>query len=76
MGYNKVNVSHLQFADDTLILMEGEETNVLVLKFLIRCFELVSGFKGNWSKSHLSGLGLTDSECLHMASLLGCSNKG
>lgn len=79
MGSDKVNISYLQFAEDTLILLEGEENNVTVLQSLIKCFELVSGFTANWSKSHLSGIGLTDSECTHMASVasvLGCSNRG
>lgn len=35
VGSNKANVSHLQFADDTLILAEGNERNVMVLKSLI-----------------------------------------
>lgn len=47
MGSDKINVSHLQFANDSLILMEGEEDNVLVLMPLLKCFELVSGFKIN-----------------------------
>lgn len=76
VGSDKVNVSHLQLANDTLILMEGEENNVLVHKSLTRHFELVSGFKVNWLRSHLWGLGLTNSECSHMASLFCCSNKG
>lgn len=41
MSNDKVNVSHLQFADDMLILMEGEEDKVPLLKSLIKCFELV-----------------------------------
>lgn len=55
VGSDKVKVSHLQFANDSIILVEGHEKNVLVLKSLIQCFELVSGFKVNWAKSHLSG---------------------
>lgn len=31
VGSDKVNVSHLQFADDTQTLTEGDEHNVLVL---------------------------------------------
>lgn len=40
VGFDKVNVSHLQFANDTLIYLEGEENNVKVLKSLIKCFAL------------------------------------
>lgn len=54
VGFDKVNVSHLQFANDTLIYLEGEENNVKVLKSLIKCFELSFDFTVNWAKSHLS----------------------
>lgn len=40
---DKVNVSHLQFADDKLLLMDGEQSNMSILKSLIHCFELVFG---------------------------------
>lgn len=71
VGFDKVNVSHLQFANDTLIYLEGEENNVKVLKSLIKCFALSLWYTVNWSKSHLSGIGLFDSECMHVASLSG-----
>lgn len=41
IGHHKVMVSHLQFADDTLILAEGSERNIMVLKALITCFKLI-----------------------------------
>lgn len=31
VGSDNVNISHLQFADDTLILLAGEEKNVMIL---------------------------------------------
>lgn len=36
VGSHKVNVFHLQFADDTLVLAEVNEMNVMVLKSLIQ----------------------------------------
>jgi len=45
---NLVVVSHLQFADDTLIL--GEKSWALIL------FEALSGLKVNFSKSQLVGI--------------------
>lgn len=58
MGSDNVKVSHLQFADDSLILLAGEDKNVMILKSLIHCFELNSGLKMNWSKNHLLGLSI------------------
>lgn len=51
VGSNKVNVSHLQFADNTLILLDEEHNYGHILKSLIQCFELVSGLKVNWTKA-------------------------
>lgn len=43
---------------------------MLVLKSLIKCFELVLGFKMNWAKSQLSAIGFSESECTNMENLL------
>lgn len=40
VGSDKVNVSHLQFADDTLILIKGEEYKVPILKSLSNVLSL------------------------------------
>lgn len=40
---------------------------MLTLKSLISFFELVSGLKVNWSKTHLWGISLPESECIQMA---------
>jgi hypothetical protein len=38
-------VSNLQYADDTLILIQYNEQQVRNLKFLLMCFEEMSGLK-------------------------------
>lgn len=58
MGSHKVNISHLQFVDDTLIFAAGDGKNVKVLKLLIQYFEMASGFKVNWGESHMLGISL------------------
>lgn len=75
LGNDRTNVSHLQYADDTLILMDGDPKYVRILKLLIQCVELVSGLKINWLKSHISGISLSNSVCLQMTTSLGCSLK-
>lgn len=49
--------------DDPLILAEGNENNISVLSSIIQCFEMSSGLKVNWTKSHLLGISLSDTEC-------------
>lgn len=48
---NAVVVSHLQFADDTLILGEKSWANVRAMRAVLMFFEALSGLKVNFSKS-------------------------
>jgi hypothetical protein len=36
-------ISHLQYADDTLILIQNNTEDIRNLKFLLMCFEDISG---------------------------------
>jgi len=49
-------VSHLQFADDTLILSEKSWANIRAMRAVLLHFEALSGLKVNFSKSHLVGV--------------------
>ena len=46
-------VSHLQYADDTLILIQANDEAVANLKFILLCFEDMSGLKINFHKSEV-----------------------
>lgn len=74
MGTKNVNVSQLQFGDDTLLLMDGEQRNIQILKSLILCFKLVSSLEVNWNKTHLSTISVP--ELFIMANRLGYAHKG
>jgi len=50
---NSVVVSHLQFADDTLLLGHKSWANVRALRATLVIFELMSGLKVNFNKSSL-----------------------
>lgn len=56
MGRNEVEACVLQFADDNLFMCEDSFSNVLSLKAILRCFELVSGLKVNFHKLKLAGI--------------------
>lgn len=47
----------------------------MILKSLVQCFEMASGLKVNWEKSHMLGIYLSDSKCSLLANLLDCSYK-
>ena len=44
-------VSHLQFADDTLIIAEKSWANVRAMRAVLILFEAISGLKVNFNKS-------------------------
>lgn len=67
-----MEVSLLQFADDTLFIGEPLIQNVLVIKSMLRSFELMSGLKVNFSKSKLAGVCMNGNEISRLARLLNC----
>ncbi|XP_040989997.1 uncharacterized protein LOC121237354 [Juglans microcarpa x Juglans regia] len=50
-------ISHLLFADDTLIMCEIDPDQLRAVKALLLCFEAVSGLKVNYDKSELVPIG-------------------
>lgn len=72
VGSNNVAVSHLQFADDSLIMGEGCDTSIRTIKGILRYFELFSGLKINFSKSSLVCFGCDESQAQEWANYLNC----
>ena len=56
VGSAGVEVSHLQYADDSIFFGEASVENIRTLKCVLRCFEWLSGLKINFRKSCLMGL--------------------
>ncbi|KAK3199354.1 hypothetical protein Dsin_022769 [Dipteronia sinensis] len=56
-GSNGVHVTHLQFADDTIIFLRPKKEYILNLKRTLLCFELVLGLQINFLKSYLVKVG-------------------
>ncbi|MCH79613.1 cysteine-rich receptor-like protein kinase, partial [Trifolium medium] len=65
-------VSHLQFADDTLLMGVKSWANVRALRAVLVLFEAVSGLKVNFHKSMLVGVNIAESWLAEAASMLGC----
>jgi hypothetical protein len=68
---NRVNVSHLLFADDTLVFCGANESQIRHVGALLVSFEAVTGLKVNVSKSALVLVG-SRGEVDQLASVLGC----
>ncbi|XP_026410405.1 uncharacterized protein LOC113305602 [Papaver somniferum] len=64
-------ISHLQFSDDTLVLLDADIEQVKHLRLLLLSFEQLTGLKINFAKSQIFGVGYTG-DLAHFSSVLGC----
>jgi len=69
---NSVVVSHLQFADDTLLLGEKSWANVRALRAVLTLFADMSGLKVNFHKSLLVRVNIGETWLTKEASVLNC----
>jgi hypothetical protein len=60
-------ITHLQYADDTVIFLALEEQTILYTKFLLYCFENMSGLKINYQKSEVIVVGGSEEDQTNVA---------
>lgn len=65
-------ITHLQYADDTMIMVEGTKLDIINLKFLLLCFEAMSGLKINFDKSEVVVMGYSEADSRRIADNLNC----
>lgn len=65
-----LRITHLQFADDTILFCEAEWEKVLNIKRILRSFEIMSGLQVNYHKSVVCGVGIHSDICQEFASKL------
>ena len=76
IGRKEVEVSLLQFADDTLFLCEDSYANVVTLKAILKGFDLASGLKINFNKSKLAGINVLSRNIECYTKTLNCAQMG
>lgn len=67
-----VEVSNLQFADDTLLLAEKSWANVRSMRAVLIIFEQISGLKVNFHKSMLTGVNVPISWLTEASLVMNC----
>ena len=72
IGRKEVELSILQFADDTLFLCQDSFSNIITLKSILRGYELASGLKINFHKSKLAGVNVMKSNLDCYSKALNC----
>ncbi|GAU22483.1 hypothetical protein TSUD_296020 [Trifolium subterraneum] len=65
-------ITHLQFADDTLLVADKNWANIRAIKSILLLFEVMSGLKVNFHKSLLVGVNVVDSWLEEAAGVLYC----
>jgi hypothetical protein len=65
-------VTHLQYTDDTMIMVEGSELDIANIRFLLLCFEAMWGLKINFDKSEVVVLGYSAADQQRIANNLNC----
>ena len=64
-------VSHLLFADDTILFCDAEVEQVLYVRLLLLCFQAMTDLKVNVAKSELVSIGEVNNVHV-LAEILGC----
>jgi hypothetical protein len=63
-------ISHIQYADNTLIMVDGSDKSIINLKLILYCFEWLTGLKINFHKSEVFIFGVPQAEKERMANML------
>lgn len=73
IGANSLEVTHLQYAEDTLCIGKATVENLSAMKSILRGFEMVSGLKINFFKSSLIGVNVREDFMEMACNFLNCS---
>ncbi|KAK1313475.1 hypothetical protein QJS10_CPA06g01301 [Acorus calamus] len=66
------STSHVQYADDTVILCAANSLSIRGAKFVCKCFEFLSGLQINFHKSSMVGIHVALEEIDTFAKIFGC----
>ena len=72
VGNEGLEISHLQFADDTILFLSEDRDKFYNVLSLLQIFEVVSGLRINLSKCGLAGINVEDSRVGQLAVMVGC----
>ncbi|XP_057774799.1 uncharacterized protein LOC130993778 [Salvia miltiorrhiza] len=72
LGRDKIPISHLQYVDDTIFILDEDERNATVIKNLLLLFQFLSGLAVNFDKSSIMGISVNEEKVLRWANILKC----
>lgn len=65
-------LTHLQYTDDTIIFLKNSDSNLCNLKFILFCYEAMSGIKINYNKSEIFVMGIDSEAHGRIADIMNC----
>jgi hypothetical protein len=65
-------ITHIQYTDDTILMVEDDDMSILNMKFILYCFEWLFGLKINYHKSETFIFGFIEMEKTRIANMLNC----
>ncbi|KAK1326980.1 hypothetical protein QJS10_CPA01g01725 [Acorus calamus] len=74
-GWFKASDVLKEYADDTIILCEAEESSIEGVMLICKCFELLSGLKVNFGKSAILGINVERHVIQGFAQILNCQTQ-
>jgi hypothetical protein len=66
-------ITHIQYVDDTILMVEGDDLSITNMKFILYCFEWMPVLKINYHKSEAYCFGMNELESRRIANMLNCS---
>ena len=68
-------ITHLQYADDTVVMVACDNDSITNLKFILYCFEWMSGLKINYHKSEVYVFGVEEERRNEISNMLNCKKE-
>jgi hypothetical protein len=65
-------ISHIQYADDTILMVEGDDKSITHMNFILYCFEWLSGLNINYHKSEGHTFGMGEEDSWRVTNMLNC----
>ena len=72
-NHGAIEITHLQFAYDTIIFLQQNEESINNCQRILQCFQLTSGLKINMQKNFIYARGVEEERIASWASIFGCS---
>lgn len=73
--YDKVELTHLEYVDDTILFLPKDDTTHLNYRRMLDCFSTMTGLHINFSKSALVGCNWSSEWIDEMSQVFGIFNS-